>query len=341
MFSVVLGNDCVPDADRSVSGIDHFVQSDERVLEGERAGHDLERRARLVRVGDRAVASGFSRVTAVVVRVEGGGGRHRQDCAVRGIEKNCDARPGLCLEDGGGELSFHGELDPRVERHEERRAFLRRSPVRRFRFSVGRAARVGERDDLSRLAADRRVVEVLETCEPLVVGADVAEDRRGEPSLRVRPLRFGDEVHAGDLLGAQFRCGRAVQLSAEPDETFLLGQTGPDRRLGLTEIPRQDACRRRRVAHLVRDRIDRRRFDGDCERPALAIEDRSAQRGNFDPALLLTLCAGTVTAAFGELELRQTRDDDRRPEREEDDEEPDATETNEVHRTPLSRVSTY
>ena len=131
------------------------------------------------------------------------------------------------------------------------------------------------------------------------------------------------------------------KASQRTDEAFLRGQAGEDRGLGLIEMSRQDPRRGRRVPHFVADRVDRRRLDGDRERPSFAIEDRSAQRRHFDSSLLLALRAGPVMAAFRDLELGETADDDRSPERKKDGEEPNAAETNEVHRSPLSRCSTY
>ena len=185
LLPVVLGNRRVADADRPVSRVDQFIQRDEGILERERAGHDLERRTGLVGVGDRAVAAVLSRGSSVVVRVEGRCTRHRQDRSVRRVEEDRDPRLRVGVLYGRCELLLRGELDSRIEGREERGALLRRLPARRLRLTVSRAAGVRQRHDLSRLAPDRRVVEVLEAPEALVVGPDVADNVRGQRSLRV------------------------------------------------------------------------------------------------------------------------------------------------------------
>src|SRR4029079_18995118 len=120
------------------------------------------------------------------------------------------------------ELALRRELDSGVERKEEGVGFLRELAGRRLGLAVRRAARVGQRDDLARLSADRAVIEVFEASQAAVVGPDVAEDVRRQASLRVDALGLREEVDSGDLPRPDARGSGAVHLPREPDETLLL-----------------------------------------------------------------------------------------------------------------------
>ena len=313
-----------------------------RIFERDRSGHDFERRAGLVGVGDGPVAPRVGGVAAVLVRIEGGRRRHREDLAVRGIEQDEDARTRLGLGNRRGQLALSRELNSGVERDEEGIAFLGELARRSLGFAVGRAARVGQGDDLARLSPDCPVVEVLETSQAAVVGSDVAEHVCRQAPLRVDAPGLGDEVDSGDLPGSHAGRGGAVHFSREPDEPLLLGESRDDCFRSHSEMRREKARGLRGMLHLVGNRIDRGRLGGNRQRPALAVEDRAALRRNLDSSLLLPLRSRAVPVPVRQLKLGESRDHDRSPEQEKHDEETDAGETHEVHRAPPSfRGSTY
>ena len=149
-------------------------------------GHDLEGRAGLVGVRDRAVAAQLRRVPVVLVRIEARGAGHREDLAVPRVHQDEHPGGGAVGRDGRGELLLRGELQRGVQRQRQAGPFPRRTARWALGLSVAGTAGVLEGHDLARLAADRLVVQVLQPSEPAVVGADVAEHRtrRACPSGR-------------------------------------------------------------------------------------------------------------------------------------------------------------
>ena len=159
-----------------------------------------------------------------------------------------------------GELPLGRELHARVEREDERRALLRRPAVGGLGLAVAAAPRVGQRHDLAGLAADRTVVEVLESREADGVGADEAEHGAGEPPLRIEALGLGDEVDPGELelpdpVG-RFR----IELTPDPDEAAVAPEL-------LEHLARGHAEDRGRGARPLRADPGRRRESRRSTRP--------------------------------------------------------------------------
>ena len=206
------------------------------------------------------------------------------------------------------ELPLGGELDSRVERDRERGSLLGRPP-RGLRGAVGRAARVGQSDDLPRLALDYAVVRVLEAREAVVVQADVSDDRGRQRPLRVEAPGLGDEMNSLELQRADRVGGAGIHLAREPDEALRLGQPLGDLVAGDLQQRRQGGGRRGAVLDLVGDRVHGGHLDGHRELPAFAVQDRSAAARQLDAALLLPLGTRAILRSMHDLELDQAPDD--------------------------------
>ena len=204
------------------------------------------------------------------------------------------------------ELPLGRELDSRVERDRQRRALLRRAASGCLGLAVGQLARVGQRDDLARLAADRPVVGVLEAREAPVVQTDVAEDRGGKRPFRIEPLGLRDEVDPGNLESADLVGGRRFHLArrSRRSPSSASDARGSSRAGSRSSGARAEAAAAR-IFDVVGNRVDRGDFDRDRELPAFAVQDRAAPARDLDAPLLLPLRPRAVLGALHELELRQ------------------------------------
>ena len=96
------------------------------------------------------------------------------------------------------------------------------------------ALRVALDPHLTRAAAQALLVERLEAAEPVVVGADETEHRRGEQARRVEALRLGDEGDAVQVQRLDPRHRGVVDLAGHVRELAAgLGELGFE--LGLAD----------------------------------------------------------------------------------------------------------
>ena len=76
---VRVANHSAAECDVAGAAVDRIVGIDQALFDGSRSGHDLERRTRLIRILNRAVAARQDIRGIEVVRVEGGIARHPED----------------------------------------------------------------------------------------------------------------------------------------------------------------------------------------------------------------------------------------------------------------------
>ena len=99
------------------------------------------------------------------------------------------------VSDAGRELAFGDVLEVLVDGQLDARTGGRRT----LEAAEGVAAGVGVHRDRAGLAANLRVVGVLEAAQPLVVDADPAEQVRGQLLVRVETLALLDEADAVEV----------------------------------------------------------------------------------------------------------------------------------------------
>src|SRR5439155_21560872 len=187
--------------------------------------------------------------------------------------------------------------------------------------------RVGVDEDRAGLAANLRVVRVLDPGEPFVVDADPPEQMGGELLVRIEALALFGEAEAVEIqIGDPLRLLRRY-LPADVRERLALPETLGERlaisRVAVTE----------RVAQLLRDvggmidlgrnRVDGVGVDARGEHAAAAIENVAALGRRRLRALLLPLGARDEIGAVVDLQIDELCLDPRYPDREEprDDEQ--------------------
>ena len=189
-------------ADHAVVELDRRRQAELRVrrdlvlLERARDGERLERRAGLVGGADRAV---LARVVGRVAGVVGVDPRPVGEREQRAAARVHDDRGGAARAPGLADLGEHLlglVLDRLVDRQLD--VWPGHGPARLAQLDR-LAERVLDEPALAVLAVQRAVERVLEAGQAVALGADAAEQLRGEEVARVGAARLGDELEALDL----------------------------------------------------------------------------------------------------------------------------------------------
>src|SRR5262245_66228123 len=97
-------------------------------------------------------------------------------------------------------------------------------------------------DDLARLAGECAVVQIFESVESVAVGADVAEDRRGQRSRGIPPRRLGKEPDARQRQRFHFQGNRVVHAPGDVDETPRLVAETAYQCVGRAAEDRREVC---------------------------------------------------------------------------------------------------
>ena len=184
------------------------------LLERARDRERLERRAGLVGGGDRAV---LARVVGRVAGVVGVDPRPVGEREQRAAARVHDDRGGAARAPGLADLGEHLlglVLDRLVER--QRDVLARLLPARLAQLDR-LAERVLGQAALAVAAVELAVERVLEAGEAAALGADAADQLRGEEVARVGAARLGDELEALDLHALD---------AAGADRRHLVGEVG-------------------------------------------------------------------------------------------------------------------
>ena len=273
---------------------------------------DLERRARLVDVGDDAVAPLRGRGRAELVRVEAGRDRHREHAAGARVEHDRAASLGAPLLDRVAQHRLRVRLDAMVDRQEDVVA----GPLRLRRDHVDHTAgRIADGRLAAGLADERLVERALEPFEAVVVDPGVAEHVRSDAALRVVAQLLGVEPEPGQVQLLQRRRLRGVGLPLDVDEVARLVGEERVELLGVdSERVGRRECDPARILHLTRIGIDGRRLLADRERLARAVEDRAAPGRDHGRPLMLALGhpfeAGRLHALDPDRARQRPREDD-------------------------------
>ena len=183
------------DVDAAGIGVDPGTDRHHPLFDRGRRGHDLERRARLVEILHAAIPPlGVGRL-AERVRVERRHVRQRQNLSRVRIHHDGAPAGGAVLAHTGIELALRDVLQVLVDRELHRRTGGRRP----FGPAVGVPSRVGLHEDLSRFAADQRIVRRLQAAEPLVIDAHPSDQMRRQFLVRIKPLAFRHEADAFEV----------------------------------------------------------------------------------------------------------------------------------------------
>jgi hypothetical protein len=145
-------------------GVDQRVDVHHLLFERRGRRDNLERRARLVEVLDRAVPPLVLLRVAERVRVEGRLVRHRQDLAGPRIHDDGGTALRVIDQDAGAELPLSDVLEVLVERQLDARSRSRRT----LEAAEDMAPRVGVNQNRPGFAADFGVVGVLEPVQPVL-----------------------------------------------------------------------------------------------------------------------------------------------------------------------------
>ena len=217
------------DPDESRADVEDLVGFDGVLLECRRRGHDLEGRAGLVHVLHGAIAALRRRCGTERVGVERRRAGERQHLAGLRVEHHnrtrirvvgANPRPELALDDVL-EMLVDGQLDGRAGRWRPVDAAERAAPG------------IGVDQDLSRLAADLRVVGRLDPAQALVVDADVADEVGRELAVGIVAPVLGEESdtgqpqrrHAPRLLGRRLAL-HVCEIPAAPETILQSVPTG-------------------------------------------------------------------------------------------------------------------
>jgi hypothetical protein len=178
-------------------------------------GHELERRAGLVGVRDRAVAAPVGTRLAEAIRVEARRGRHREDFAGLRVHHDCGRRPRRPAADGVREDLLRVRLDLTVDREPDvlaRRLGLRLDHVERS------AERILDDGLASGRPGERLLQRALQALEADVVESGIPEDLRGDRALRIETKLLRIEAEAGVLELLQLLGLSRIRLALEVHE---------------------------------------------------------------------------------------------------------------------------
>ena len=269
----------IGDIDR-VREIESRERRDELLAERSRDRDKLEGRARLVRVGDGAVALALRVSLRVVVGVEARGARHCQHLARDRVEHDRGGRLRVPLLHRVAQHRLGLRLDRVVDREDDALAL----PLRRSALDIeGRA--VGRLDHrlAARVADQARIQRVLEPREPVIVDASKAEHVRRDRPLRVGTMLLAVEEDARQGLLPEPRGLDRVGLACDVGEVRVLVQ---QRLVDRVRIDAEDCLggerHALRVLHLGRIGIHGGRLLADRQLDAIAVVHGAATRGNRD-----------------------------------------------------------
>ena len=307
----------VGDLDRVREG-ELRLRRDEVLGERARDRHDLEHRSRLEHVGHgvitlQAHALGLREVVRVVTRGLG----HREHGPRLRVEH--DRRPVLraipC--DGLPQHLLRVRLDRVVERQVDVRAVALRLRLNR----VDRLAGSVLDDPLATGPPGERLVEgELESREPVVVDARVAEHLRRQSALRIEAPFLRVEAEPRKVPQLQLRGQSGVGLARDVHEAVRpVGKLRRD--LARIEVHhlRDDRGLTTRIANQPRIRVDRRRLLADCQLDPAPVVDRPA-RGR-DRHLRAVLAGGEAPERAGAHALQPGGAQECDPEQEREDRE--------------------
>ncbi len=254
-----------------------FLGRDRVIGQRDRAEDSLHRRARLERVLDRRVVQTVVKVGAVGVHV-----RHRHHFAGKRIEHDHAAALRAAGLHFRRQFGFGERLDRRVDRQLELRARLRR--LERERAVENRMPlRVVIEAQLDRFAAHNPVVLQFQSGEPLAVHPSQPHHRRGQVALRVKPLVFANRADAVD--SERFRRLPLVRRdpALEPHERRRLVQFRFKRNRQHHQNCGELVAlgRRARLGNPLGPRVNRAGLGRQRQRLAVAIDDRTAHRGEL------------------------------------------------------------
>src|SRR5262249_37853619 len=189
------------------------------------------------------------------------------------------------------------------------------APLRLPHLSLapGKLAALGVALDLEHASLPGKPVVVLglQPREPVVVRPDEAEHRAGQRSVRIEPLRFGDEIDTGEPQRLDLHRGGAVDLASDVYEPLgSLGETIAQRRLVDANDGRELCCVRGRVLHDARVRPDRLLWHGRGEIVAVTIEHAATFGGEVHGSDALVQAELLVALTTDRLEVDETRADD-------------------------------
>ena len=294
---------------------------DEALGEHGAHGHDLERRAGLVRVRDSPVALKVARGRRIAIRVVAALDGHGENPAGPGVEHDRGGRLRSPVVDRAPQHGLGLGLDRVVEREADvlpRVCGLRVEDIDHLPGGIAN-------DSLAaRLPRELALELELETGEAMIVRARVADDLRPDLAQRVDALFLGDEAEPREPQLLQLLGPNRIGLAHEVHEAVrAIGQPAQD-------VVRIDAERaadgvrgRRRVTDLVRVRIDRRRLAADRELNPGPVIDGAAAAGVDDGLVVLVVGQARVAPGPYPLQPRRAQEQRGEAEREDGEREPD------------------
>src|SRR5262249_45012959 len=216
----VLADDARPDLNAARTGVDVRLRRHDLLFECRRNGHDLERRSRLVQILNGAITPTALVVFAIRVRIERRLVRHRENLAGARVHDDDGAAGRAVVQDALMQLALGDVLEILVDGQLDGRTGCRRTLEAAERMSP----RVGLNEDRPLLAADLRIVGVLEAAQAGVVDSHIPEEVRGELLVRIETPALLDE--ADPLEVERGDAARLIRryLPADVRKRFLLAE---------------------------------------------------------------------------------------------------------------------
>ena len=289
------------DDDRSHLAVKHFVRSRNLLFQAGGDRHHLEGRAGLVDVADGAVFQGLVLNFLSNIRIECGPVGERQNLAGVRIFHDRRAGDGVGLFHPALQFPFGNVLNVLIDGEDNAVAGFR------LLFDTGKPAlaRVDGNHQLAGLALELLVELSLQAAQPLIVGANVAQNLRRQFALGIKALGFflvvdALQIQRPDALN-RFRIGLAchpakglVGAAVGQHDARILLSDARNQADGISEIGGFRGHHERRV-HL----------DGHRQLTPSAIVDNAALRREIETALLLMMRTAFEISVAENLQIDQ------------------------------------
>ena len=229
-------DDAAAHTNHPAAAIDALVLSRDAFLKRGRRGDELERRAGLIDIRDRAVSPMSFGIVAVTIGVEARKRRDSENLTRLRAHHDRDTALRVALTDGLLELRFRDVLQVLVDREKGRAArprlgidAARRAPV----------ARVRPDDAASRLTADFVFERIFDAAHPCIVEADISENVRGQAALRIVAPALVEKADARQVELTNAANHTWLRLALEPHEAPVTRKARGDSRCRKRETGRE------------------------------------------------------------------------------------------------------
>ena len=315
------------EGDEAGAAIDQVGRLQDAFFDRRRRGDDLERRARLVEILNRAIAPLVLGRAAVRVGIERRIVGQREDLAGLWIQDH----GGPALRPVGLHTRFQFALDDVLQRQIDRQLDGRPGgglPLHAREHLL--PPRVDLHQHPAVLAADLLVEAGFEPAQAAILTADVADQVRSEIELRVVPPRLTDQrdavqLESGDGIGLTGRDGaRRAHDDPSPVAFETLGQFLDFGGRAVTQRAAERRDRRRILLDLHGIGDDLCRIHGIGQYRAVPVDEIAADGGRHDDVDLLLPRARRQHVVADDLQIHQLAFEHDRPDREPGENDADA-----------------